>query len=631
MARVPLRRQPDLGKGTSLMTAVRARLTRRLMWTSCALALGVTALLAGCSSSTNVTYGTAVVSLSDVSGDFSSYVVNIDSIVLTRSDGVLAEPLATPEAVDLVRLKDLTELVEAPAVPVGTYTSLALTLDFTNPFITVNIDGQVTRVSPVDSTGSAIFTSTVSVTFDPSNPLVITAGQCTRLAIEINLAAFNTINFGTSPLTITVKPFLTATVAPVDTTLMRARGTLVIAQPGSNDYVVNMRPFGDPVSALGALTVNTTASTYFNVNGVAYTGTAGLTALQSLQVSSPVAAVGTLGSLASITPTFNATEVYAGSSLESPLADYVTGIVAARSGDALTIQGGSYRSRIGFISYLNSLTVTLGPSTIVSEDGALLSGLSPQSVSVGQLINVSGQGSSDASGNVTLDATSGQVRLAQTPIWGTLNSAAAGSMSLDLLSLGQFEPTVFNFAGTGAAAANDAVPTSYAVNTGALDESGVAGGTLLETFGIVSPFGSAPPDFTATAVTPGSATTQELVVEWENGGSANPFSSASSSGLVVNLSDPNLSSTIRYISIGPTRQDLTTLPASPTIVFASGTPLTLALGNAVALKVFNSAGSFAASLASTLNGSNLVYRLVCVGQYASATNTFTASQVDVNF
>jgi len=612
------------------MTAVRARPTRRFLWTLCALVSGGTALLAGCSKSTNVTYGTAVLSLSDVSGDFTSYIVNIDSIVLTRSDGVLAEPLATPQTVDLVRLKDLTELVNAPAVPVGTYTTLALTLDFTFRLITINVGGEVTVASPVDSSGAAIFTATVTVSFDPANPLVITAGQCTRLALEINLAASNTINFGTSPLTVTVKPFLTATVVPVDSTVMRARGSLVIAQPGSNNYVVNMRPFGDLVSALGALTVDTTASTYFNIDGTAYTGTAGLTALQGLQVGTPVAAVGTLVSLASITPTFNATEVYAGSSLESPLADYVTGIVAARSGDALTMHGATFRSRLGSVTYVNTLAVTLGPSTIVSQDGVLASGLSPQSVSVGQRITVSGQGSTDSSGNITLDATSGQVRLAQTPIWGTLNSAAPGSMSLNLLSLGPFEPTVFDFTGTGTPAPNDPVPASYAVNTGALDESGVAAGTLLETFGVVTPFGSAPPDFTATTVTPGSSTVQELVVEWENGGSANPFSSASSSGLVVNLADPNLSSTIRYIATGPTRQDLTTLAASPTIVYASGTPLTLALGNAVALKVFNSASSFASALASTLNGTNLVYRLVCVGQYASATNTFTASQVDVN-
>jgi hypothetical protein len=125
------------------------------------------------------------------------------------------------------------------------------------------------------------------------------------------------------------------------------------------------------------------------------------------------------------------------------------------------------------------------------------------------------------------------------------------------------------------------------------------------------------------------------VVEWENGGAASPFSIASSAGLVVDLSNANLSSTVRYIATGPTRTDLTTLAASPTIGFASGTTLTLAVGPQVVsgvstIAVFNDPPDFATALSSALNGTNHVYRLVCVGQYSSATNTFTATQVAVN-
>jgi hypothetical protein len=616
------------------MTAVRARLMRRLLWISCALGLGVIALLTSCGGYNTVTYGTAVVTLSDVSGDFTSYIVNVDTITLTRTDGVIVEPLATPQTVDLVKLHELTELVEAPAVPVGTYTSLTLVLDFSAPDITVNVNGQITTASPVDIHGNAIISSTLTVTFDPSNQLVIRAGQCVRLAIDINLAASNTINFSASPLSVTVQPFITATVAPLDQTVMRARGILVIVQPASSDYVVNMRPFGDLVSALGALTVNTSDSTYFNVNGLAYTGAAGLAAMRQLQLNAPVAAYGTLGSLATITPTFNATAVYAGSALESPLADYLTGTVSAVSGDKLTLHGAKYLWRLGQgqppPTYFSSASVTVSAGTIVTEDGVAASGLNTQSISVGQRINVAGTGGADSSGNLTLDATQGLVRLQPTPVWGTLNSAAPGSMSLNVLSFSDFEPTALSFAGTGTAAANDAVPASYAVNTGALDESATPPGTLLKMYGIVSPFGSAPPDFNATVVTPGTATPQTLVVEWGNGGSTAPFSSANSTGLVVNLADPNLSSTIRYISTGPTRTDLTTLPASPMIVFASGAALTLGVGNTTAIDVFNSAGGFASQLATTLNGTNHAYRLVCVGQYTSATNTFTATQVAVN-
>jgi hypothetical protein len=602
-------------------------------------------LLASCGGYGYGTYGTAVVTMSDVSGEFASYMVTIDSITLTRNDGFIAYALSQAEVVDLVKLHDLTELVDAPAVPVGTYTTLTLTLDYTAPVIMVNVNGVPTAASPLDTTGAAMTYATLTVTFDPNNQLVINEAVCTRLAIDIDLAASNTINVSASPLTVTVQPFMTATVAPVDQTLMRARGVFVIVQPSSSNYIVNMRPFADTVSALGALTVNTTSSTYFNINGVTYTGAAGLAAMQNLQISTPIAAYGTLGSFATITPTFNATAVYAGSSLESPLADFLTGVVSAVNGDTLTVHGASCVSRFGATpgyaapAYLPDVPVTVGSGTIVSEDGVAAGGLTTRSISVGQVITVSGQASTApyciGSVSLSLDATQGQVRLQPTPLWGTLNSAAAGSMSLDVLSIGSFEPSAFTFTGTGSASANDAVPTSYAVSTPGIDESATPAGTLLQTVGIVTPFGSAPPDFTASSVTLGASTPQTLVVEWENGGAASPFSSASSAGLVVDLSNANLSSTIRYISTGPTRTDLKTLPASPTIVFASGTPLTLAVGpvtvNTVpTIAVFNSASAFATQLSSTLTGTNLVYRLVCVGQYSSATNSFTATQVAIN-
>lgn len=643
----------DSLKGISLMTAVRARLMRRLLWTSCALVLTGSTLLAGCSSNYNIAYGTAVVTMNGVSGDFASYIVTIDSITLTRNDGYVAYPLSSAVTVDLARLNDLAELVETPAVPAGTYTTLTLALDYSTASIMVDVNGVPTAASAVDASGVALTVYYLTVSFDPANQLVINTSASTRLALDFNLTASSSIDLSTSPPKVTVRPFLTATVAPADQTVMRARGIFVVAQqPASGDYIVNMRPFADTLSALGALTVSTTSSTYFNVNGTTYTGSAGLAALQTLLVSTPVAAYGTLGSFATITPGFNATAVYAGTSLESPLADYFTGTVSAVNGNSLTLHGVTCVARFGWTpgygvpGYFASVPVTVSPGTMVSEDGVAASGLSTRSISVGQLITVAGQATTApycALSGVTLslDATGqaagapmGQVRLQPTPLWGTLNSAASGSMSLDVLSLGNFAPGAFTFTGTGTTSANDALPASYAVNTPGIDESATPAGTLLQAVGVVTPFGSAPPDFTASAVTPGSSTPQTLVVEWPNG-AASPFSSASSAGLVVDLSNANLSSTVRYIATGPTRTDLTTLAASPTIAFASGTTLRLAVGPTLingtsTIQAFNSTAGFASALSSALNGTNLVYRLACVGQYDAASNTFTATQLAVN-
>jgi hypothetical protein len=154
--------------------------------------------------------------------------------------------------------------------------------------------------------------------------------------------------------------------------------------------------------------------------------------------------------------------------------------------------------------------------------------------------------------------------------------------------------------------------------------------------GTVNPFGSAPPDFTATAITAGTATEQRLVIEWINGGATAPFLSDSSAGLVVALNNANLG-TIHEIRTGPAALDLKTLssfPASPliTTVGADQTRLQLAIGSAslsTGVSVFNSISGFAAALSATFNGTNKIYRLVAVGQYNIGTNTFVASRISV--
>jgi hypothetical protein len=606
-----------------------------------ALVLGFNALLAGCGTRSTTSPGTPAITLSDTSGQFATYRVAIDSISLTDANGGIfnAIPQMPAESVDLAALTDLSELLAVPAAPSATYKSATLTLDYNNARIWVNLNGQAVAATPLSSTGTTPTIYTVTLTFDPNNPLVITRGASTRLAIDFNLAASNSINTATTPPTVTVRPFVVMTPAPVDATVMRVRGLLVTVQSGSSDFIMNVRPLIDLASALGAVTVSTTTQTYFNINGVAYTGAAGLTALASLPVNTVIAAYGTLGDLSGITPGFHATSVYAGTSLESPLAEHVGGVVSARSGNTLTVHGATFLSPIpvagtayAAAAYANNATVTIGTATLVSEDGVAAGGLTPAAISVGQQLDVSGQATVDTAGNISLNATAGQLRLASTRIWGTLNSATAGSATLDILSLGNFAPAGFNFAGTGTTAAN---PSAYVVNTGSLDESATAASTLLQVDGMVNGFGSAPPDFTAAAITAGTATEQRLVIEWVNGGATAPFLTDSTAGLVVDLNNANLG-TLHEIRTGPMTLDLksATVPASPliTTVGADQSKLQLAIGSATlstGVSVFNSIGGFAAALSSTFNGTNKIYRLVAVGQYNIGTNTFVASRISV--
>ena len=134
--------------------------------------------------------------------------------------------------------------------------------------------------------------------------------------------------------------------------------------------------------------------------------------------------------------------------------------------------------------------------------------------------------------------------------------------------------------------------------------------------------GSAPPDFNATAVTAGTSEPADLIVEWSGGaGTTAPFTSYDSTSLALNLAN----ATTAEVVIGP---QSTAIAGTPAITISGATQF--AIGNATkGVSMFSSSTAFATDLTSTLNGSTLVYRVVAIGSYDPASNTFTASRVDV--
>jgi len=603
-----------------------------LLLTACSGGAGTTVNTtgAGAMSCSSSSCGSAMLTLTDAKGDFLSYIVSLTSLQLQTASGASVETLPATTKIDFAKLVDLTEVLSAGQIPAAEYVSAKLTLNYSGANITAD-DGTGTAVAlnPVDSSGNPLTGSlTVSVKLDNANHLVITPGRTGRLAFDFNLAASNTVDLTKD--TVTVSPTLVATVAPSDTKPMRVRGQLVSASAAQNDFVLNVHPFDDEddKSDNGQVTVQVSSTTTYQINGTAYVGSAGITALAALAANTMVAAFGTVQTG---TQNFTATSVLAGTSLENPSADQISGTVIARTMTALTVRGATWRHRDGDFDFeRHDVSVTVGTNTAVTEEGAT-GAFTSGDISVGQHVDVFGTAGTDSMGNMTLDASAGQVRLDLTSAWGVVTAMATGSLTVNLQSLDGLPASVFNFAGTGTSTANDATASAYVINTGALDQTGLATGAPARVIGFVTPFTMAPPDFTAQTLVNYSAVTDALVIDWGDAGSATALTgfSASSTSLQPSLTKVGER---HFIQIGPQRIDITTLAAAPSIapdMTAMTDVFTIGHADSDDADNFNTFASFATALAGDLTGSTTVIAVAAAGHYDSTTNVFTATRIAV--
>jgi hypothetical protein len=653
---------------SSLLGKTRKRLTALL----CACAIGLVA--AGCHNNNNQSsgYGIAWVSLTDEPGDFTSYIVTVESLQLTGKTYGLINAVTIPEVVDFTKLVQFSELWSSAGVPVDTYTSASITLNYTSAQINVLVNGVPVKATVVDPTGAVVSGVTLTVNFDPNNQLTFqptyASTNALRVAIDFDLAASNKVDLTTSPPTVTVKPYFTVATSASDNKLIRVRGPLVNSSVNVGTYSTYVRPFFDEVNSLGTLTVFNSASTVYTLNGLTYVGKPGLQALtQSSAGSTMTAAWCTFQPTATLVPGITAgifypTYVVATSTLEDFYTDGMEGDVIARNGNVLTVRGVTlFANSAQVVQYENADSlVTLGPATLVTADGVYnLPNLNYNSVSVGQHITARGLYSTNAAGVALLDSTgssstnTGSVRLHSTELFGALNSSAAGGLLMNLQAINDWPVSNYNFAGNGASAAQDPVAASYAVNSGTLalpvgpdGVTPIGPGGLLWIDGYTSPFGTAPPDFIAESVNAQENVPASMVVRWTGLGTAAPFATLTDSGLTINLANAAFGS--GEIRIGAQSIDITTLAALPPLTIVpqvapappAGLPSVFlprfsvgpgAVASLVTNPVesFNGFAAFVTQLNTTFATPTPATKFTARGLYNSATNVFTASNIDV--
>jgi hypothetical protein len=328
---------------------------------------------------------------------------------------------------------------------------------------------------------------------------------------------------------------------------------------------------------------------------------------------------------------FTATQVLAGSSVQAAgLEDRVSGIVLARSGGIVAIEDATLVGADGTDTFLGgTTTVIMGPNTLVTvfgQGGTEIDG--PQQVSVGSVIDAFGVAtvgtvaSGEISGNATLDASAGQIRLDTTTASGLVTAAGSGTLNLNLTLLGGRSAAPFDFVGTGTSA------DRYVVDTGALDLTNSTAGVPVIVTGFPNSFGVTPPDFAASTLLDPTTIRAEMVVDWSAGTTA-PFTALGSSALNVDAHNGSIGPR-HQIQIGAQTIDVVGLASDPSIVpnTASST-LVFTIGHAASgtTENFNTFAAFVARLQAELNGTILVTGVTAVGQYTASTFSLNATSI----
>ncbi len=625
--------------------------------------------------------GKAVITLTGTpsTDNFLSYRVALAAVNLSGGDGGSnLQLLPSATTVDFATLGNVNEVLGVASASKGSYSSATVTLDYTAAQIVYD-DGTRNGVAltAVDANGQPVTQLTVNLSLDPAAVLKVSTSQTNRLALDFKLGASNVVNAAAK--TVTVTPMITATASTNDTKAVRVRGAVVSSSAGSNTYTTTIVPFNGTVKGEGELNITPGASTRYEVNGIATSGSAGINAIAAAGKDALVITYGTLASQTALAtaaaetdlstnqttdtnlfgttttpaqqvtsqPTslfkssttssvaFNATQVLGGSSVQGFGLDHVSGIVSARLGNVMTIEDGTVLTNDGIETFLpGTITIGLGANTVVTTFGesAGVLGDTIGQISVGTTIDAFGILSDSNGTDATLDATTGRVRIDSTYASGLVTLVQQGALIMKLVSLDNRSLAAFDFTGTGTSSAVDASAAEYtATTTSDVSNLGVGSAVILQ--GAPAAFTTGPPDFTASTLLDPTTIEAQFVLDWA-AGTAAPFSSASGSTLVVDNHNAAIAGR-HVIQLGASYTDLTALSTPPSITSntagAATTAAVYAIGHAVSkvIENYDSLPTFVSRLQSELNGVVLATNMTAVGQYTAGSSTFAATSITI--
>lgn len=572
--------------------------------------------------------GTLLVSITDADGDFVSYSVDVLSVTLRRQTGATVEVLPAATRIDFAQLTDLSDLLAVATLAPGDIVGGKIRLDYGTAEVFVEQNGQVVRANVVGDDGAPLGVTEVDIELAAREHLVITRGRAALLALDFDLAASHEVDLAQSPPLVKARPFIVAEAQPVTEKELRLRGALVATDVAAGTYTVDVRPWFAPQGNHGRVTVHTTATTAFEVDGIAATGSVGLASLAAKPAGTMTVA---FGSLTTTDRRFTAQIVHAGDSVSGERVDAVHGNIVARNGDRLTVKG-AFAVRNDLSARLHrTVVVTIGPNTRVLKTGAPTTSLDATALSVGQSIVAFGSLTepSTATSPATFDATNGRVRMLPTHLRGIVNSTVAGQVNLDLRAIDRLGVDLFDFAGTGMTAAQDADPADYEVATGSLALASVAPGQAAMVVGLVRPFGSAPADFEGRTVVDHRALPDVLGIGWGTTGTTAPFLSMGEAGFVLDVANPSIG-TRHHLIVGMRLVDLTSLSSPPTLA-PSSSPALYAISVGRGVRLYRTFAEFSTAVSAELSAGKAALALAASGDFEPGSTTLTTRHIMIHF
>jgi Domain of unknown function (DUF4382) len=589
--------------------------------------LGLGALLAGCggggSFSPGTSSGDVSISLTDASGDFAAYTVDVTSLQLVKQNGTKVSALPTTARVDFTQYTDLSEFLTVASVPSGNYTQVILNLNYSNADVEVqDSTGAVQKATLQDSSGNPLTTLSVTLNLDSGNPLVIAPGIPASLALDFDLSASNQVDFTQSPPVVQVEPFVVADLSLDTSREHRARGLLKDVDQAAQTFDMHLRPFAVREQDWGLISMNCSSTTHYEIDGVGYDGATGLTQLAAMSVDTPLIVTGTIAGKKSL----DATEVLAGTSVPWSNKDVVQGTVIKRSGDTLTVRG-HYINRLDGVAIFNSdISVTVDSATKITAPLSNQTALTKDSISVGQAVTAFGTLDLNST-PYALDSTGTDnlVRMDVTQLKGTVNTQNGGLLNTDLAYIEGRRIGIFDFSGTGTTPADDSDPTSYDVDTGSLLASKtISSGDIVKIRGFVAPFGQASTsDFSAISVIDlnQDALGANLALRWVLGTSS-AFSNLASDSITINLSGVS-SSNLWLAGVGVNLGSTAAIMLQPQD--PSSGHYAIKQRGQVGITFYQKFADFSAALTAALGNGARVVLVVAHGSYSSADTTLSSS------